>query len=165
MTSPAGPPPDVDSLYVAARRVLLDALEALMSHQAAIVVAGAQAIYLRTGNADLDLTIAPYTTDGDLVVNPSHLRDDPQLELVMREAGFELMPQSGGQVEPGIWISTVDVEGQRRAVPVDLIVPEGAYTGGGRRGARLPGHGSCAARRAVGLEAAFRQVVGPRLWS
>jgi hypothetical protein len=40
-------------------------------------------------------------------------------------------------------------------VPVDLIVPEAANTGGGRRGARLGVHGNRAARRAVGLEAAL----------
>jgi hypothetical protein len=40
-------------------------------------------------------------------------------------------------------------------VPVDLIVPEAASTGEGRRGARLGPHGNRAARRAVGLEAAL----------
>jgi hypothetical protein len=40
-------------------------------------------------------------------------------------------------------------------VPIDLIVPEGASTGEGRRGARIPPHGKRAARRAVGLEAAL----------
>lgn len=38
-------------------------------------------------------------------------------------------------------------------VPVDLIVPEAAAGGGGRRGARLGLHGHRAARRARGLEA------------
>ena len=45
--------------------------------------------------------------------------------------------------------------GNARSVPVDLIVPEGAAAGGGRRGARLGPHGKRAARRAVGLEAAL----------
>lgn len=40
-----------DPLYVEARRVLLDALEALSAHGDAIIVAGAQAVYLRTGDA------------------------------------------------------------------------------------------------------------------
>lgn len=47
------------------------------------------------------------------------------------------------------------VEGHEIVVPVDLIVPEGAATGGGRRGARLGAHGRRAARRALGLEAAL----------
>ncbi len=49
----------VDELYVVARRVLLDALEALGDHSNATVVVGAQAIYLRAGEADL--IVAPST--------------------------------------------------------------------------------------------------------
>ena len=40
---------DFDELYVIARRVLLDALAALSSHLDAIVLVGAQAVYLRVG--------------------------------------------------------------------------------------------------------------------
>ena len=50
----------LDPEYVQACRVLLDALEALMPHRSAIVVAGAQAVYLHTGEGAL--AIAPYTT-------------------------------------------------------------------------------------------------------
>lgn len=75
MSDPSAPP--VDPRYIAARRVLLNALEALAPHGAAFIVVGAQAIYLHTGAADLDLTVAPFTTDGDLVVNPGLLGDDP----------------------------------------------------------------------------------------
>ncbi|GEM_PF-3526940 len=49
--------------YVAARRVLLDAYEALGTHRKAVVLVGAQAIYLHVGEGDLAVT--PYTTDGD----------------------------------------------------------------------------------------------------
>jgi len=66
--SPAGTVPtetaDVDPRYVEARRVLLNALAALAPHGPAFVVAGAQAVYLRTGDADI--AVAQYTTDGDL---------------------------------------------------------------------------------------------------
>jgi hypothetical protein len=48
--SKAGEP---DSEYVQARRVLMDALEALRPHAAAVCVVGAQAIYLQTGATDL----------------------------------------------------------------------------------------------------------------
>ncbi len=58
------PPGDAD-LLVAARRVLLDALDALAAHRDALVVIGAQAIYLHTGEADVALAEA--TKDSDLV--------------------------------------------------------------------------------------------------
>ena len=47
----------MDELYVIARRVLLDALDALGGHRDAVVLVGAQAIYLRVGEADL--AVAP----------------------------------------------------------------------------------------------------------
>ncbi len=139
----------VDPSYVEARRVLLDALVALAPHGAAFIVAGAQAVYLRTGDADL--AIAPYTTDGDLTLDPSLLADEPELEAAMRAAGFELA-DVGGHVEPGIWMARGNVGGAAVLIPVDLIVPEAVASGGGRRGARLGVHGKLAARRAVGLE-------------
>ena len=54
-----------DPLYVAARRTLLDALEAVEMQLDALVLVGAQAVYLHTGEGDL--AVAPYTTDADLV--------------------------------------------------------------------------------------------------
>jgi hypothetical protein len=146
------PPEPLDPRYVQARRVLLDALFALAPHGAAIIVAGAQAIYLHTGDADF--AIAPFTLDGDVAINPSLLGDDPQLEAAMRGAGFDLSPQTEGHVEPGIWVTSALIEGHRELIPVDLIVPEGAV--GGRRGARLGVHGNRAARRIPGLEAGAR---------
>ena len=53
-----------DPLYVEARQILLDALVALAPHGDAVIVVGAQAVYLRTN--ETELAIAPYTTDGDL---------------------------------------------------------------------------------------------------
>src|SRR5437867_876077 len=85
--------------YVEARRVLLDALTALAPQGSAVIVAGAQAIYLHTGDADL--AIAPYTTDGDLTLDPSQLVDEPALESAMRSAGFDLWVTENGHVEPG----------------------------------------------------------------
>jgi hypothetical protein len=58
----------VDELYVIARRVLLDALDALDEHRDATILVGAQAIYLQTGDADLG--VAEYTTDVDLAFDP-----------------------------------------------------------------------------------------------
>lgn len=142
-----------DPLYVEARRILLDALFALAPHGSAVIVVGAQAVYLQTNKTEL--AIAPYTTDGDLALDPSLLGDNPELENAMGDAGFHLQPQPGGNIAPGVWLATVEVDGQTHDVPVDLIVPEGAASGGGRRGARLGAHGNRAARRAVGLEAAL----------
>lgn len=144
--------PEADPRYVEARRVLLDALSALAPHGAAFVVAGAQALYLRTGDADI--AVAPYTTDGDLALDPTLLCEEPALEAAMAGAGFHLSLVDG-HVEPGIWVASATVDGEDFLVPVDLIVPEGAATGGGRRGARLGVHGKQAARRALGLEAAL----------
>jgi hypothetical protein len=74
-----------DPRHVGARRVLLDALEALAPHSGALIVAGAQAVYLRTET--IELSVAPYTTDGDLTLDPSALEQDPALQDAMRAAG------------------------------------------------------------------------------
>lgn len=137
---------DLDPLYVAARGVLLDALFALAPHDAAIVIVGAQAVYLRTGHGDVAATIAPYTTDADLALDPSQLGDDPLLEESMRRAGFDL-------AGPGGWSVTERVGDRDVVIPVDLMVPLAASSREGTRGARLGVHGNRAARTAVGLEA------------
>lgn len=136
--------------YVAARRVLLDAVEALRPHEHAVILAGAQAVYLRTGPTSLP--IAAFTTDGDLAVDPRLLTDAPPLAALMKAAGFDLAVKEGVR-EPGIWEKKVAVEDVYFAVPIDLIVPTDVAPPGGRRGARLPGHGKAAARKIEGLEA------------
>lgn len=142
----------LDPRYVASRRVLIDALIALAPHGKAFIVAGAQAVYLQTGLNDI--AIAPYTTDGDLALDPTLLGDDPELENAMRNAGFELLEQDGNRMQPGIWIRTEELEGESLIIPIDLIVPDAAAIGApGRRGARLGAHGNRAARRVVGIEA------------
>ena len=147
--------PDVDPLYLAARRVLLDALDALAGHRDAIVVVGAQAVYLHTADADLDAGVSAYTTDGDLALDPALLAKEPEIAAAMRAAGFTLKIKSGGGgIEPGSWLAQVQVDGQPRLVPIDLIVPGAMAQGRGRRDARLPHHGQHAARWADGLEAA-----------
>jgi hypothetical protein len=42
-------PGEPDQIYIEARRALLDALEALRQHARAVILIGAQAIYLHTG--------------------------------------------------------------------------------------------------------------------
>ena len=46
-------------ITIQARRVLLDALAALEDHRAALVLVGAQAIYLYTGEADVAIATQP----------------------------------------------------------------------------------------------------------
>jgi Nucleotidyltransferase len=137
--------PDLAPEYVAARRVLLDALEALGSQREAIIVVGAQAVYLRTGDAGIT-GVAPYTTDADLALAPALLADEPHIEKLMGDADFE---QKG---DPGVWWKTVDVEGNPTDIEVDLMVPQGFAPAGGRRSVRLPPHDKMIARKAVGLE-------------
>ncbi len=139
-----------DPLHVAARRVLLDALEDLAEHRDAVIVVGAQAVYLRT-RVELP-GVAEYTTDGDLALATDRLADSPLLEDVMRSR-FDHAGQPGAE-EPGVWTQTVEIDGVAVEVPVDLIVPEGIAAPGGTRGARLGVHGRRAARKAPGLEAA-----------
>jgi len=141
-----------DREYVAARRVLLDAIGALRPHEHAVVLAGAQAIYLRTGPSSLPM--AEFTTDGDLTIDPALLTEAPPLADLMKAAGFDLAVKEGVR-EPGIWEKEVVVEDSPIAVPVDLIVPADVAPPGGRRGARLTGHGKLAARKIKGLEAAL----------
>lgn len=131
-----------DDPYVRARRVLLDALEALEEHRNAVILVGAQAIYLHVGEGDI--AVAVYTTDGDIVLNPAVLADDPKLDALMRSRGFAPDPNPshvGTWLEPG-------------GVPVDLLVPE-AVAGRGSRSADLGLQGNRVARRARGLEAAL----------
>lgn len=127
-----------DPLYVKAREVLLDALEALGPHRASLVLVGAQAIYLHTG--EVDLALAPYTTDADLVLDPTSLAARPPVGASLEAGGF--VPGD----QPGQWL--------KEGVRVDLMVPE-AVAGPGRREVRLGPHGNRAARKARGLEGAL----------
>lgn len=137
----------MDELYIVARRVLLDALEALDDHRDAIVVVGAQAIYLRAGDADL--TVAPYTTDGDLALDPDRLDEVPPLEKALLAAHF--VPAGGDAV--GIWVAHHDTPSRLQVpIQIDLLVPRSVSPGSGRRAARLRGHEPRAARIVHGLE-------------
>lgn len=141
---------DLDELYVLARRVLLDALDALGPHCQAIVVVGAQAIYLRVGEADI--AVAPFTTDGDLAIDPAKLAEIPPLERALIDAGF--VPKTRDSV--GVWITRRPTsQGADTEVAVDLLVPASVSPGAGRRAARLPGHDVRAARIVKGLDGAI----------
>lgn len=131
-------PGDVaDPVLVEARRALLDALEALSGHLDHMVLVGAQAVYIHTD--DVILGVALFTKDADIALIPP-LGEEPNIEKAMLDVGFK--PGS----QPGIWL---DENGQ-----VDLLVPEGLAPAGGRRAARLEGHGARAARKVLGIEGA-----------
>ncbi|KAF0958013.1 hypothetical protein [Rhodococcus sp. T7] len=133
--------PGGDNLLVEARSALLDALHALDDHRDALIVIGAQAVYLRSGAAVVAL--AESTKDSDLAVNPRDLRDDPHLEDALTGAGFYL--NTNGQ--PGAWLN-------RQGIPVDLMVPSALSnrTSTAGRSPRLPPHAKNAMRIATGLE-------------
>src|SRR5215510_22245 len=109
---------EIDELYLMARRVLLDALDALGEHREAMVLVGAQAVYLRVGEADL--AVAPYTTDGDLALDPAVLAEIPPLEQALMAAGFH--PKTKDSV--GVWITKRRTSQHIETdVAVDLLVP------------------------------------------
>jgi hypothetical protein len=68
--------------------VLSGALEALAPHRIALLVPGAQGVYLRTGLNEIG--IAPYTTDGGLASAQSRLR-----------GGWSLVPSLERGTTPG----------------------------------------------------------------
>jgi hypothetical protein len=114
--------------YVDARRVLLDALAGLQPHLDAFVLVGAQGGELRT--IDRLPGYQPFTTDADLVYDPSRLADTPLLATSMESAGFVFSGQ------PGNWHRTATRPCEPDVtIPVDLIVPEHIAPAAGRRGA------------------------------
>ena len=98
-----------DPLYVHARNALLDAADALAEQLDAIVLVGAQAIYLHTGDAEF--ATAEYTTDADFCVAPADLSNTPLLAELLEARGFSL------REHPGAWTSP-------DGIPVDLMVPD-----------------------------------------
>ena len=144
----AGQQPRIE--YIEARRVLLDALTALEPHIEAVILVGAQAVYLRT--VDRLPALPAYTIDADLLIHPNYLAGEPPLGDAMEAAGFE---HAG---HPGMWQQRIRRPGREGhvTVPVDLIVPSEIASKAGRRGARLPGaHGKTAARKTRGVEGAL----------
>ena len=135
-------------LFIEARRILLDALAVLGPQRDAVVLIGAQAVYLRVGDAGMAVTV--HTTDADLGILPEFLTDAPQLSDMLRGADFTLSD------EVGTWIKSATLPGRSEPVQIalDLMVPA-AVGGSGRRGARIPPHGDRTARKARGIEAAL----------
>ena len=95
--------------YVAARRVLLDALEALKDHLPSLILVGAQAVYHHSGETDLNVPLM--TTDADLAIDTQGMADVPEIGAVLRGAGFVPGPS------PGHWVAATDVAVDLMVVP------------------------------------------------
>lgn len=96
-----------------------------------------------------DLAVAPYTTDGDLALNPARLSEVPPLEQALIQAGF--LRKTSDSI--GVWIThRHTTDNPSTEVAIDLLVPASVSPGKGRRAARLPGHAAGAARIVRGLE-------------
>lgn len=130
-----------DRTYIDARETLLDAIEALGPHGEAVILVGAQAIYVHTESEDSSFAISPFTYDADLALDPNLLGGSPAIIEAMSQAGFRLGDQPGLYSRGGL-------------SQVDLLVPE-AVGGPGRRAARLGPHGNRAAMKVRGLEGAI----------
>ncbi|MDR1431528.1 MAG: hypothetical protein LBI99_05355, partial [Propionibacteriaceae bacterium] len=128
--------------YAAARRVLLDALNALRDHLDNLILVGAQAVYLHTGEGTL--AVPPMTTDGDLALNTQRLAGSPEIAQTLITAGFA--PGSN----PGHWLGA-------RSIAIDImVVPyQAGTTSKSARGARIPPHAKNVGRIAPGLEPAL----------
>ena len=126
---------------IAAREGLLDTVDALGPHGDAVILVGAQAVYVHTEADDASFAISPFTYDADIVLDPALLGNTPRIVDAMREAGFGLTDQPGMYRRQG-------------GAQVDLLVPA-AVGGPGRRGARLSVHGNRAAMKVHGLEGAL----------
>lgn len=130
--------------YVAARRVLLDALTALHGHAENLILVGAQAVYHHTGDADLNVPIM--TSDADLAIDVTDLAEVPEIGDALRKAGF-----APGD-NPGHWVALSQV-----AVDLMVVPHQSGRTRNSARAARLAPHDKHTARIARGLEPRARR--------
>jgi hypothetical protein len=130
----------IEPEYIKARAALLDALDGLEPHIQSIILIGAQAIYLHTGEAEF--AVAPFTYDADLALDPRSLAEVPNLIEAMQAAGFSPTHQ------PGIYTKTDRSQ-------VDLLVPAALGGRPGHQGAGLGHHGNRAAMQVRGIEGAL----------
>ncbi len=139
---------DAQQLHVVARRVLLDGLTALSDQLDALTVVGAQAVYLRTPQAAL--RTSPFTSDGDISIDPDRLQDAPLLDQALQEAGFELLRDN----QPGLWARTQRIGDREVPIEFDLLMAKGLAPKIGSRSVKIPPHGVMSARWVPGLEVA-----------
>ncbi len=140
-----------EPLFVGTRRVLMDTLETLGSHRRAVILVGAQAVYLRTQHVRLPASI--FTRDADLGIDPARLDAAPELVTLLASAAIE--PHPNGQ--PGAFIRHISLsDGRDVGIEIDLMVAAAVAPGAAsRRSVTLPDHGKMAFRRTPGLEASL----------
>ncbi|MCL1800937.1 MAG: hypothetical protein FWG25_06200 [Promicromonosporaceae bacterium] len=131
----------IDSTYVNARRVLLDGLFALAPHRDNLILVGAQAIYLHTGDGDLHVPLS--TTDSDIALDASKLAESPEISAALQAHGF--VPGHN----PGNWLSQDNV-----AIDI-MVAPYQSPRKKGSRAAKIPPHEPTVARITRGLEPAL----------
>lgn len=123
-----------------ARKALLDTLEALEIHLDALVLVGAQAVYLHT--QDFISEVAPATVDADFAIDVTKLENSPDIELILLESDFSYS-ETGN---PGQWLTP-------EGIPVDIMVPKKTSGRVGKgRSPRLEGHSNKSIRITEGLE-------------
>jgi hypothetical protein len=132
----------VEPEYSAARKVLLDALEALRPHLPNLILVGSQAIYLHTGDARL--AVPPMTTDADLALDTEQLADQPEIAAALASRGF------APGTNPGHWVGEGDI-----AVDIMVVPHQAGTTAKAARSARIPPHSKRVGRIARGLEPAL----------
>lgn len=124
---------------VLARRVLLDALEALSDTATRSCSSGRRRSTSTLAPRRSPCLRRPRTATSRSRSSPPLRRSSPRGRNVARR----IRTGEGSGVLAG-----------RMGIPVDLMVPESMSDPGGRRGGRLPPHSKRATRRATGLEAA-----------
>ncbi|MFG2395110.1 hypothetical protein ACGFYF_40515 [Streptomyces lavendulae] len=139
---------DPARMTAAARKVLLDGVDALGAHCDAVTVVGAQAVHLRTVGRTVCGPL--FTPDADLVVDPLLLGETPRVEDSLRDRGFTLRKAD----VPGSWQRPEVCGGMVVQVALDLLLPGRTVRRCGPTGGIGPWHGGMYARRADGLEAA-----------
>ena len=66
-----------DRDHIAARETLLDAVEALAPHSDAVILVGAQAIYVHAESEDASFALSPFTYDADIALDPGTIGQQP----------------------------------------------------------------------------------------
>ena len=94
-----------DQNHINAREALLDVVEALGRHNDAIILVGAQAVYVHTESEDANFALSPFTYDADIVLDPELLGSSPTIIDAMSSAGFRLEDQPG-LYKRGMWSQT-----------------------------------------------------------
>lgn len=88
----------MDKIYVQSRHAFLDALGALGANRKAAVLVGAQAVYLHAG--ETTVAVAPYTTDGDILLDRIALLAELRIEDAMKPMAHAPHGRSVASKEP-----------------------------------------------------------------